>query len=141
MVFGFGKGQRNKDKRNQQNNKTAKSIAKKRGKTPRNAFGRKSRANALANGSVNKLFHGVAVRPRDDSCCAAVTSLDGQRFLSEEAPLLPLAECSDPTKCRCVYEHFDERRDNLRRESDVGLPVRAYPDEKRLGHGRRITDG
>jgi len=93
------------------------------------------------NGSVNKLFHGVAVRARGGDCCEAVEELEGQRFLSEEAPLLPLAQCSNPQGCRCVYEHFDERRDNLRRESDVGMPVRTHLDEKRDGHGRRITDG
>lgn len=100
--------------------------------------------SALASkmtGSVNKLFHGVAVRSRGSSCCAAVDALGAQRFLSEEAPLLPLSECSNPQRCRCVYVHFDERRDNLRRETDVGLPVRTYPQEKREGHGRRITDG
>ena len=101
----------------------------------------KRRKTVSLSGSVNKLFHGVAVRSRGDRCCDAVKALSGQRFLSEEAPLLPLAECSNPQGCRCVYEHFDERRDNLRRESDIGLPVRTYPEEKREGHGRRITDG
>lgn len=132
MLFGLGKG---------------KGKGKGKSKTAGGSgFGRKTSKilrtkgpNAL-NG-VNKLFHGVAVRARGDNCCEAVAALGTKRFLSEEAPLLPLADCSDPQRCRCVYEHFDERRDNLRRESDVGMPVRTQLDEKRAGHGRRITDG
>ena len=95
----------------------------------------------IGGGGVRKLFHGVAVCARGGVACDAVTKLEGQRFLSEEAPLLPLADCSDPRACKCVYEHFDERRDQLRRETDVGLPARSHPDDKREGHGRRITDG
>lgn len=89
---------------------------------------------------VRKLFHGVALRARAANSCCAVTDLEGQRFLSEEAPLLPLAECDNPQGCKCVYEHFDERRDSLRRETDIGLPVRVHMAEKRAGRGRRITD-
>lgn len=138
MLFGLGKGRNkngNKGDKGPANKGRVKNVASKSG------FKRaKSRVSSVA-GSVNKLFHGVAVRPRDENCCTAVERLGGQRFLSEEAPLLPLADCSNPQGCRCVYEHFDERRDNLRRESDVGLPVRTHLDEKRAGMGRRITDG
>lgn len=133
MLFGLGK---DKDK--------AKDRAKKAGAA---AFGRNSgnrlrgRGAAALSRGVSKLFHGVAVRARGDACCEAVDSLGTRRFLSEEAPLLPLAKCSNPQGCRCVYEHFDERRGNLRRETDIGLPVRALLEDKREGLGRRITDG
>ena len=89
---------------------------------------------------LRKLFHGVALRSRAANPCCAVTALEGERFLSDEAPLLPLASCDNPQGCKCVYEHFDERRDGLRRETDIGLPVRLQNAEKRAGRGRRITD-
>lgn len=92
-------------------------------------------------GRSNKLYHGVTVRPRDDKCCSAVEDLADQRILSAQAPLLPLTECENPAGCRCVYVRFDERRDRLRRESDAGLPARAQVAERRVGRGRRITDG
>jgi len=155
MLFGLGK---NKGKGDKSNGNASQSSAGQSAKGK--ATGKKSRARSKAgglersgvrkprlrgavalSGGVNKLFHGVAIRSRGDACCQAVEALGTQRFLSEDAPLLPLAECSNPQGCRCVYEHFDERRDNLRRGTDVGLPERLYPDEKRDGHGRRITDG
>lgn len=137
MLFGLGK---NKSKTEKSGDNTRRDDAR---QTVSGSGVRKPRlrgAAALKVG-VNKLFHGVAVRPRSEACCQAVKSLGTQRFLSEDAPLLPLADCSNPQGCRCVYEHFDERRDNLRRETDIGMPERLYPEEKRAGHGRRITDG
>ncbi len=91
---------------------------------------------------VNKLFHGVAVHPRDENCCSAVQTLNGKRFLSADAPVLPLTDCANPSGCRCVYERFDERRGSLRREADIGLPARTHAQviEKRVGLGRRSTD-
>jgi len=142
MLFGLGKN-KSKTDRNGGDARHA-SARKKAGATAndRNAVRKpRLRSAAALTGGVNKLFHGVAVRPRGDDCCQAVDALGTQRFLSEDAPLLPLAECSNPQRCRCVYEHFDERRDNLRRETDIGMPVRLHADEKRAGHGRRITDG
>ncbi|MEM7220569.1 MAG: hypothetical protein AAF515_19565 [Pseudomonadota bacterium] len=99
------------------------------------------RRRAAKKGGVKKLFHGVAVRPRGDVACEAVKAVDSARYLSDEAPLLPLPDCSNPQSCRCIYEHFDERRGSLRRESDIGLPMRDHPNDRRKGHGRRITDG
>lgn len=142
MLFGLGKG-RNRDRHgNKEAQQGLNKAVEKKGSFAR--IGRiKSRAigSRALSGSVNKLFHGVAVRARDENCCTSVVELGGQRFLSEEAPLLPLGDCSNPQGCRCVYEHFDERRDNLRRESDVGMPVRTHLQDKRAGMGRRITDG
>ena len=116
MIFGLGKSKgksKGRDKDSTATQKAAKLL----------------RARVKSGGghgtSVNKLFHGVAVRARGGDCCEAVEALGSRRFLSEEAPLLPLAECSNPQGCRCVYEHFDERRDNLRREADIGMPVRT----------------
>ena len=160
MLFGLGKKKEKSEKSKSASNSSL--VGTKRGnkeagtsasssssKLSGNRAGDKARGGrklrlpnaGTLSGSVNKLFHGVAVRPRGEACCSAVDALGAQRFLSEDAPLLPLAKCSDPKGCRCVYEHFDERRDNLRRETDIGLPERLHPEEKRDGSGRRITDG
>lgn len=140
MLFGLGKNKSKTDKEG--DNARHASAGRKAGATDGSTVRKPRLRSAVAlKGGVNKLFHGVAVRPRGDDCCKAVNALGTERFLSEDAPLLPLAECSDPQRCRCVYEHFDERRDNLRRETDVGMPQRLHPEEKRAGHGRRITDG
>lgn len=90
--------------------------------------------------SQRSLFHAVTIQPSDDFMCSEVERLLGERYLSEDAPSLPLAECSQPSACRCVYQHFDDRRTNVRRESDMGLPQREVQPEARRGTGRRITD-
>lgn len=89
---------------------------------------------------VKHLFHGIAVQP-GEGACDAVCALAQRRFLSEEAPRLPLDTCTDPACCRCVYRHFTDRRTSVRREADLGLPLRFYDPEQRSGPGRRVTDG
>jgi hypothetical protein len=66
----------------------------------------------------------------------------GTRFLSIEAPLLPLAGCSMSAKCRCSYQHHDDRRGLSRRTPDVWNPGRvSYSgEERRLKRGRRSAD-
>lgn len=89
--------------------------------------------------TLSHLFHGIAIEPGDDACAAA-QRLSEQRFLSEEAPILPLQSCTCVENCRCVYRHFSDRRTEVRRDADMGLPERHIPAEKRAGAGRRVTD-
>ncbi len=91
--------------------------------------------------TAHRLFHGVAIRTTSSFTCDAVTNLMGKRFLSEESPRLPLDQCTNPKECGCIYQHFDDRRADLRRESDQGLPVKGYSEDHRQGVGRRVTDG
>jgi len=103
-------------------------------------FRLRRRGPARAEAGIRSLFHGVAVESRDGCACAAVLSIEAERFISDEAPALPLASCDDPAACRCVYRHFDDRRQGARREVDLGLPPRDWPADARSGAGRRITD-
>jgi len=90
--------------------------------------------------SVTQLFHGIEVMACDDACEAA-QAIAGHRYLSDEAPRLPLEACTKLRGCQCVYRHYRDRRTDVRRESDVGLPVRDVPQELRVrAGGRRITD-
>ncbi len=57
-------------------------------------------------------FHAVSIQPAEGHC-AAVNTLQVQRFLSEEAPSLPLEECG-AADCRCRYVHHTDRRDGSR---------------------------
>ena len=88
-----------------------------------------------------QLFHGVAVKPGESDACAAIKDLAQTRFLADEAPMLPLAGCTNPAGCNCTYQHFEDRRTQPRRESDIGLPLKDHPEDGRRGHGRRVTDG
>ncbi len=97
---------------------------------------------AKANTFKFTLYHGVSIKPSKNCECTAVQKIQNKRFLSDEAPLLPLEECDSPGSCQCVYQHFDDRRSEPRRDEDVGLPSRSpQMADKRCSMGRRITDG
>jgi hypothetical protein len=83
-------------------------------------------------------YHCVAIRHRGGAC-AAVQRLSGQRFLSKEAPPVPLPAC-DAATCHCRYVHFEDRRQNDERRSPhpVLLHVGGYHGpERRSSEERR----
>ncbi len=87
-------------------------------------------------------FHAVEIAP-GPRCCAAAVRLREQRFLSRDAPLLPLKNCDCPG-CSCRYRHYDDRRKTGRRARDLGVSLDVYEGgEKRLKmkRGRRKADG
>jgi hypothetical protein len=87
------------------------------------------------------VWHAVAIIGTQRSCEAA-QALKGKRFLSAEAPRLPLAECTAPEGCTCSYRKYPDRRAGPRREEDESGLRRgdAAPRERRAGRGRRSTD-
>ena len=87
-------------------------------------------------------FHCVAVLPGKTACRTAQT-LKGMRFLSDEAPTLPLASC-DCERCACTFAHFSDRRRGDRRNA-YSAESHTYAiqggDERRYRRGRRQSDG
>lgn len=89
-------------------------------------------------------WHAVSIVPGSQPCAAA-SGLARKRFLSREAPSLPLKAC-DQAQCTCHYEHHDDRRKGPRRASELGVSVDSYYGlekvDKRGGpkRGRRKTD-
>jgi hypothetical protein len=80
-------------------------------------------------------WHAVSIAPGPRACDAA-RSLSGQRFLSREAPALPLKDC-ETAGCTCRYEHHDDRRDGPRRAQELGASIDGYlDDERRAQEGR-----
>jgi hypothetical protein len=86
-------------------------------------------------------WHAVGIKTKG-VCCEAVQAYRTTRFLSKEAPRLPLPECTVSDTCSCVYKHHADRRaqprrqderDGLRRSSKVA-------QERRLSRDRRKTD-
>ena len=103
-------------------------------------FKRKTTSKRPPVSTLQHLFHGIEIEPGEDACTAA-RALAGTRFLSDEAPRLPLEHCTCASNCRCVYRHFSDRRTETRRECDEGLPPRGVSNDQRDGLGRRVTDG
>ncbi len=86
--------------------------------------------------------HAVIVVPGRHACAAALALRD-RRFLSREAPALPLTGCS-AGECTCRYQHHDDRRHGVRRARDLAVAIDGYDGEelrKESKRGRRKTDG
>jgi hypothetical protein len=100
----------------------------------------KVRGNTVRHHVVSNPFHAVSISSPARNCAAA-REFEGKRFLSREAPPLPLNSCTAVT-CTCRYAHHDDRRSSLRRASDVTQAQNKFfrGDERRRAGGRRITD-
>jgi hypothetical protein len=75
---------------------------------------RKKPAKAMVAGkAASKTFHCVEVR-KGSHACKAVQELGSTRFLSDEAPRLPVPGCT-AGQCTCSFIHHDDRREDDRR--------------------------
>lgn len=89
-------------------------------------------------------FHAVSV-VIEGTGCQYVKSLENKRFLSKDAPRLPLKNC-EMTGCNCHYSHHQDRRDiNNDRRIDYGMThdlFGAFGEENRRvkRRGRRAAD-
>lgn len=74
------------------------------------------------------------------ACCAAAKNAAGKRYLLREAPRLPLANCTTPTKCSCKFRKDADRRDGDRRLLGETETHRWFAgSENRKAGGRRST--
>lgn len=102
-----------------------------------------SRAARCVNNVKNESFHCVETHYHAH-CCDAVKELHGKRFLSAQAPSLPVKNC-DQAHCHCDYIHHDDRRIEIRRD-DIGIQHDMYGQNGEAEHrnphhhGRRATD-
>lgn len=72
-----------------------------------------------------------------DGCCDAAKRNTHQKFLAAHAPQLPLGTCDRPQHCRCRYKHLTDRRQDMRRDEDHGLPGLPYYGENRRFRANR----
>lgn len=86
-------------------------------------------------------FHAVEVRTTNGAC-QAVQDTNGKRYLSAEAPPLPLGQCDRPDQCECRYQHYQDRRNDSRRGAEGGLTAQHDTEggEQRNLKGRRAED-
>lgn len=98
-------------------------------------------APASGDKKPGNTYHAVSILTGPD-CCYEARALRGLRFLSREAPQLPLKACGRKD-CTCRYEHHQDRRGAFRRVRDMGVAVDGWQEvEKRntRKRGRRETD-
>jgi hypothetical protein len=65
-------------------------------------------------------WHAVAIQPGPKRC-KSVEALAGNRYLSNDAPKLPLRDCTEP-QCSCRYRHYEDRR-----HASVALDANGMP--------------
>jgi hypothetical protein len=88
-------------------------------------------------------YHAVSVRT-GRRACAAVCEIERQRFLSKDAPALPLPGC-DIVDCECSYVHYKDRRSGHDRRSPfapggISGGTGTHERERREGSERRSED-
>ena len=88
-------------------------------------------------------WHAVSVKPTTGACPAAISGKN-RRWLSREAPMLPLPGCTRPDTCRCTYQHHDDRRAGGRRAQDVDAfarPPQVTNERRKLKNRRSSPNG
>jgi hypothetical protein len=91
--------------------------------------------------SITNPYHAVSI-VAGPSCRQTELRYGLNRYLSREAPVIPLPTC-DTENCRCRYVHHEDRRDGVeRRHRDVWNKHALIPrgGDRRGSHGRRVTD-
>jgi hypothetical protein len=88
-------------------------------------------------------YQAVAIQYSENACDAAKV-MTGRRYLINEAPRLPLADC-DFGDCRCKFAYHDDRRSTSDRRSPfsnkaVTDGTGTYARERRARKGRRKGD-
>jgi hypothetical protein len=84
-------------------------------------------------------FASVEIRPRGGACRAA-RELEGQRFLANQSPALPLTGCTK-TRCDCTFAKLSDRRTDERRWGHGGLTASLFlKAERRKQASRRDGD-
>lgn len=102
----------------------------------------KIRGEPVRSHTVSNPYHAVSIVPGQRACEVARQNTEA-RFLSSEAPVLPLAGC-DVGRCTCRYQHHPDRRaEDPRREVDIGVVTMSGQWNGRIERrrkGRRVTD-
>jgi len=88
---------------------------------------------------ISNPWHAVSIAPCKQACVPARHAFR-VRYLSKQAPPLPLAGCTT-RNCECRYRHHEDRRSSLRRSSDGLGPRKSWHGaERRAPSGRRESD-
>jgi hypothetical protein len=100
-----------------------------------------SGADSARPASIPKKWHAISIDSKALSCVMA-QDLRKKRFLSKEAPALPLEGCTKRASCPCTYKHHDDRRSKERRDSEarISSSTSKQGPERRTSRGRRSDD-
>ena len=89
--------------------------------------------------AMTSRYRAVEVVPEGAGCCGAAREISGKRFLSNEVPQLPLADC-DRAICNCRYELFADRRRSHREDRRLMADGPDIGPDNRRSAERRDAD-
>jgi len=69
----------------------------------------------------------IKIGPR---ACSAAKYLRGKRFLSSQAPALPLSKC-DISDCTCKYDYYKDRRSEDDRRFPSAIMQSVFSDQEK----------
>ncbi len=72
------------------------------------------------------------------NCCRSASAIHGKRFLSSNAPKLPLANCAIPGLCQCEYRPLHDRREDPPPKQTLGAWLKQLA-HRLAGAGKRRT--
>jgi hypothetical protein len=98
----------------------------------------RSAGSRVEHRRVANPYHAVSIETGPRSCAKA-REMEGRRYLSASAPMLPLAGCTSPV-CQCRYAHHQDRRIPRDRRVNFANPHAHRMADRRSGTGRRISD-
>lgn len=88
-------------------------------------------------------FHAVSIH-FESGACSAAKSLEGEKFLSNAAPRIPLPDC-DASTCECRFIHHEDRRerdtDDRRNPYRAGMAAETGQHKVDQRHGARDRRG
>lgn len=97
--------------------------------------GKSTAQSSFVAKSIISPYHCVEVNMSYDAC-EEVLKLHGKRFLSAEAPMLPVPGCDQ--NCSCKFKHHNDRRIDDRRDSFSPSGIHFSGEKnRRLGGDRR----
>ena len=101
------------------------------------------RRSSTTSSADDTAFHAVSIK-FPPKACAAAREMDGKRFLSSDAPHIPLPGC-DIVDCQCRFVHFKDRRARVDRRSvftasGLSATTGKFEQERRHSDERRAED-
>ena len=105
------------------------------GAEPKRKLEKKKRSSTTAK---HDPYHAVSIR-HETNACPSVLGMGKRRFLSGEAPIIPLPECGS-THCDCKYSHHKDRRNRNSGRRSISPNQSSGREERRAAPKRRENE-
>jgi len=95
------------------------------------------RQRKLSTKTIAYRYRSAAIHCNASTACEPAKRISGKKFLASHVPQLPLGGCTNAPLCQCRYRYHVDRRQELRRDADHGLPSAGYVVNNRRARSER----